>query len=142
MVSYHYPKEYPDDIHEICPRLFMSDVFTAEKPNVLAELKITHIVTVSSGIAPRYPDKFVYKVIPVEDQPMQDLKQHFERAIEFIEEALSKEEGVVLVHCTAGISRSGTIVCAYLMWKNKWTFDQAWEYGRSKRDKMYPNVGF
>lgn len=46
------------------------------------------------------------------------------------------------MHCAAGISRSGSIVCAYLMYKNKWTFEQAWEYGRSKRSKMYPNVGF
>ena len=28
------------------------------------------------------------------------------------------------------------------MYKNKWTFDKAWEYGRSKRGKMYPNSGF
>ena len=67
MVSKYNFKEDPDDIHEICPRLYMSDVFTAEKLRVLADFKITHIVTVSGDIAPRYPDKFNYKVIPVED---------------------------------------------------------------------------
>jgi hypothetical protein len=45
----------------------MSDVFTAEKLTVLNDLKITHIVTVSGGISPKYPSKFKYIVIPVED---------------------------------------------------------------------------
>ena len=45
-----YENSYPTDINEICPSLYMSDVFTAEKQSVLTELKITHIVTVSSGI--------------------------------------------------------------------------------------------
>ena len=73
--------------------------------------------------------------------PSENLGTHFKDAIKFIDKAI-EEGGCVLVHCAAGISRSGTIICAYLMWKNRWTFDQAWEYGITKRKEMYPNKGF
>lgn len=56
------------------PGLYMSDVFTAENMDVLREYKITHILLVSAGISPRYPDKFTYKVIKVDDKPTQDIK--------------------------------------------------------------------
>lgn len=133
-----------NDIHEIIPGcLYMSDVFTAENMQVLDQHKITHIVTVSGGIKPRYPHLFEYLVLPIDDSPDQMLKKHFLPAIEFIDKAIEgNPNNKVLVHCAAGISRSGGIVCAYIMWKQKWTFDNAWKFGRSKRPKMYPNSGF
>ena len=109
----------------------MSDVFTAEKKEVLDHYKITHVVTVSGGIKPRHKEHFEYLVLPIDDSPEQDLRQYFKRAIEFIDGALTANPtNVVLVHCAAGISRSGGIVCAYLMWRQKWTFQNAWLYGR------------
>jgi len=48
----------------------------------------------------------------------------------------------VLVNCFAGISRSATIVIAYLMYKNKWDVYTALAYVRSKRFIINPNYGF
>ena len=83
-------------------------------------------------------------VIPIDDCPEEDLRQYFKKAIQFIDETLygGSPNYVVLVHCAAGISRSGGIVCAYVMWKMKWNFENAWLYGRNRRPKMYPNSGF
>ena len=108
---------------------------------MLEERKITHILTVSKHINPKFPDKFEYQCIEVDDMPSENLSVHFLKGIKFIKSALDKG-GRVLVHCAAGISRSSTIVCAYLMQQNSWTFDKAWAYGQSKRAKMYPNSGF
>ena len=36
------------------------------------------------------------------------------------------------IHCYAGISRSGMVVVAYLMYKNKWTRDEALAYVREQ----------
>ena len=81
-------------------------------------------------------------VIPIEDVSEENVKRHFKTAIEFIDNALypsddaipkDKPANRVLVHCAAGISRSASIVCAYLMWKQKWTFETALTFGREKR---------
>jgi protein-tyrosine phosphatase len=131
-----------EDIDEIIEgKVYMSDVFTAENLEVLDEKKITHIVTVSKGIRPRYPEKFQYFVIEVNDETTEDLRKHFRPAIDFIDNALFSS-GVVLIHCAAGISRSGAITCAYLMFKNNWSFKDAFDYGRTKRSKMFPNLSF
>ncbi|CDW78718.1 leucine rich repeat and phosphatase domain containing protein [Stylonychia lemnae] len=129
------------DIDQILPNLYMSNVYAAENQQILQELKITHIVTVSAGIKPKYPSFYNYKVILVDDNPKFDVKQYFWDAIQFVEDAV-QNNGVVLIHCAAGMSRSAAITIAYLMWKNKWTFKEAYDFGRSKRNKMFPNLGF
>ena len=46
------------------------------------------------------------------------------------------------MHCAAGVSRSGTIVIAYIMWKKQMLFKDAIEFVRARRDVVCPNPGF
>ncbi|VDB95559.1 unnamed protein product [Peniophora sp. CBMAI 1063] len=70
-----------------------------------------------------------------------DLKPHLEGAVERIDAALKRGKNV-LVHCQQGISRSASIVIAYLMRKRGMTFDAALAYVRSRRACIKPNSGF
>ncbi|CAI2165228.1 6458_t:CDS:2 [Funneliformis geosporum] len=47
----------------------------------------------------------------------------------------------VLVHCYKGISRSGSLIIAYLIYKGR-SFDQAFSYARSIRPQIQPNSSF
>ena len=75
------------------------------------------------------------------DSDKADIKQHFAKSNEFIDEAI-KNNGNVLIHCHAGISRSSTILIAYIMKSQKMSLDKVLELLKSKRDKVNPNAGF
>lgn len=85
--------------------------------------------------------KFKLKRIAVNDNETQNLKDHFEEAIEFIEEARNAN-AKVLVHCQAGISRSPTIVIAYLMKLKGLKFNDAYNRVRELRPIIAPNLIF
>eukprot|EP00345_Euplotes_harpa_P004067 CAMPEP_0168331516 /NCGR_PEP_ID=MMETSP0213-20121227/8380_1 /TAXON_ID=151035 /ORGANISM="Euplotes harpa, Strain FSP1.4" /LENGTH=86 /DNA_ID=CAMNT_0008335307 /DNA_START=185 /DNA_END=445 /DNA_ORIENTATION=- len=67
-----------------------------------------------------------------------NIKKHFYTCIKFIDSALEADEHV-LVHCAAGVSRSPTMVIAYLMHKNQWTFEKAFAFVKNKRSCVDPN---
>jgi protein-tyrosine phosphatase len=47
-----------------------------------------------------------------------------------------------VVHCQMGISRSATVIIAYLMKRFKWSYGMARDYLRECRPSIYPNSGF
>ena len=59
-----------------------------------------------------------------------------------INDHLSNNKGGVLVHCFAGVSRSVSIVIAYLMCKYKLSFEQALAFVRKMRPIANPNPFF
>jgi atypical dual specificity phosphatase len=73
----------------------------------------------------------LYEHIPVPDHHPPYL-QDIQRAIEFIDDALSRGRKV-LVHCAAGQGRSGTVVAAYVMYKKGLTSDEALYWIRKTR---------
>lgn len=63
------------------------------------------------------------------------------RMIDIIDSYLTNNQKVV-VNCFAGVSRSSSIVIAYIMYKYKLTLEEAFQYVKSKRPIIQPNPGF
>lgn len=76
---------------------------------------------VLSGLNPCFPSDLKYKVINVMDVPWENLSKYFIACNKFIKGAL-EQGGTVFVHCYAGVSRSATIVIAYLMSEHHMNF--------------------
>ncbi|XP_072801903.1 dual specificity protein phosphatase 22 isoform X4 [Vicugna pacos] len=82
-----------------------------------------------------------YLCIPAADSPSQNLTRHFRESIKFIHECRLGGEGC-LVHCLAGVSRSVTLVVAYIMTVTDFGWEDALHTVRAGRSCANPNLGF
>ena len=77
--------------------------------------------------------------IEIDDGWYQNISQYFQSTFDFIEQNIA---GGIYVHCHAGVSRSATIVIAYIMQKQRISFNEAYQLVKSKRPCISPNLDF
>lgn len=105
----------------------------------MQEVKIKHVLTVSQEQRPKERQGINYYYIPFFDKDFDIL--HLPDCFDIIDKAISKEENI-LVHCIQGISRSGSVCCAYVMKQKKQGFLQTWNELKKKRSVIHPNEYF
>ena len=128
--------------YQILPHLFLGCRKVATCLPSLKASGITNVLNVTSSI----PNKFTsagltYKQIAVEDSHDVNMLQHLPEAFAFIEKARVSGERV-LVHCHAGMSRSVTVILAYLMKFFNHTLDSAYEHVKQIKSDISPNFSF
>jgi atypical dual specificity phosphatase len=134
--------EYQRVPQEIIPELlWLGPKAAASDIRELQALGITDIIIASATITPRFPGCFNYKKIAVDDVPSADIATFFEDCIVFLE-AASQSNRRVLVHCNQGVSRSATLVAAYIMKSQKKTAKEALDFIKTRRYVANPNSGF
>ena len=123
---------------EIIPGLFVGDRDAASSqppPGVRSVLNITQKCPCFHEAELRYLH------IELDDNNNAKIAKYFEAANLFIDAALKAEEGV-LVHCKNGMSRSSTLVIAFLISRRGQTLAEAYETVRRARPIILPNAGF
>lgn len=105
--------------------------------SVLNKCGITHILVAGELLEVAFPEKFEYKRLSLIDAADHDIKSTFLEATKFINSGK-----VTFVHCKAGVSRSATIVLAYLMMQLKMKFKEAYEFLETRSPYISPNPGF
>lgn len=141
--------KYPNvhmDWHKIFPdrvtdNLFIGSLRSAQEQRVYDELKIGHVLTCGTGMSIYLSENMDQLQLALADTVEEKLSGHLQKGIEYISNAVKKDERV-LVHCFAGLSRSASMVCAYLMKENMWTFEKSLEVVRKGRPNAHPNAGF
>lgn len=102
---------------QITDRLFVGDLASASNIEAMKEQGITHIVSVFNGTIELFPSELKYKTIHINDDHWIDIKKYFNESNEFIDQALSEPNTKVMIHCQRGVSRSVTLLMAYLLFK-------------------------
>ncbi|BGP08415.1 Dual specificity protein phosphatase 1 [Rhodotorula toruloides] len=129
-----------DPMQEVIPGLWIGDYNASQDHNLLKERNISCIV---SGMRQEYaaaPGIDLHRV-SVDDTDSTNILEHFVPTADFIDAALRKGQNV-LVHCQAGVSRSTTLLAAYLMRNHGLNVEQAVERIRSVRPQVEPSEFF
>ncbi|KAH6916021.1 protein-tyrosine phosphatase-like protein [Coprinopsis sp. MPI-PUGE-AT-0042] len=131
--------------NQVRDRLYLSDYWTARNPEEVERLGITHVVSIMEG-CPVIPTTILSQNrvwINIMDTSETEILIHLESTTEFIKKALEEDENnKVLVHCLQGISRSATVVCAYLIATEGMGSQEAIDHLQTIRHVVCPNLGF
>ena len=127
------------NISQIDDKLWLGNLNAAEDTKDLKSKGIKKVLSIMTGYFPKYEkqDNFIHKAFDADDIDSQNIIQYFGECLNFI-----NGEEKVLVHCGAGVSRSSSIVIAFIMWKRKLNYEDAVNFVKEKRPFIWPNPGF
>lgn len=136
------PRRFPSEI--LPGQLYLGDMAHAKNCEGLEEMGISFILSV-------YHDRPELKVdartvdwlfLEAMDSEKQDLTPLFDRSVKFLTRAVDNCKSAAYVHCGKGVSRSTTLILAYLMKAKNWSLSQALKHCQSCRPIVNPNAGF
>ncbi|XP_052769299.1 serine/threonine/tyrosine-interacting protein B-like [Mya arenaria] len=136
------------EMQEIVPGLFLGPYAAAMKSKKcdLQNRGITHIVCIRQNIEANFiranfPDTFKYLILDIADTFTENIIRFMSQFQQFVDGCL-KEGGKVLIHGNGGISRSASLVVAYLMEKLSLSFKDALMFVQRRRFCINPNEAF
>ncbi|XP_029383510.1 dual specificity protein phosphatase 13-like [Echeneis naucrates] len=140
-------KRFGNHVNEVWPNLFIGDMSVANDRYSLWKLGITHVLNAAhgkmhcQGSHGFYGPTVDYYGVPADDSPSFDLSRYFFPSADYIQNALNTTGARVFVHCAVGVSRSASLVLAYLMIHHHYTLEEAINKVKEHR-WIFPNRGF
>ena len=99
----------------------------------IVKSNVSHMLNVASELNLKRVNHTYHKIGINDDDKDTNIQDYLEPCVMWIQNAIDKEDGVVLVHCLEGKSRSVCVCIAYLCSVLNWTFDEALEAISTKR---------
>lgn len=142
-IWYEYQWKYDPIPSKITDEIYLGNKISATNTTKLKEFGITHIVVCGDEftIDMTMRKNFKYLQIKIGDVEFLDIKQFFPSCYDYIKQCIDNK-GKVLVHCSAGISRSSSVVCSFLIKNKQISFEEAMEIIWKSRIVASPNRGF
>ncbi|NXQ49830.1 dual specificity protein phosphatase 14 [Catharus ustulatus] len=128
-------------IAQITPSLYLSRGSVASNRHLLLSRGITCIINATIEIPNFNWPQFEYVKVPLADMPNAPISLYFDSVADKIQ-SVARKHGATLVHCAAGVSRSATLCIAFLMKYHKASLFDAYNWVKSRRPVIRPNVGF
>ena len=126
---------------KITDKLFIGNINDAFAKDKLHQNGITHIINTTVDIPNYFEDDFEYLRISVNDSFTENISDHFLSVICFIKKVFN-DNGIVLIHCHEGISRSVSFAIAFIIYQDKITYDDAFNIIVKNRPIADPNINF
>ena len=125
-------------IDKITDKIYLGSLEGIKENDYFKKENINSILSITNDLPKTDLDKSInHKIIDIGDLYSENIIKYFKECIEFIE-----NNGKIFIHCTCGVSRSATIVIAYLMWKTHSAFNETYLFVKKRRPEIDPNNGF
>lgn len=136
-------RQYDVIMSKITDFLYLSSLTAAQNVELLRKNKITHVINCClENQSPKYGvPGLTCLLFKLRDTGLENIDSLFLESIAFIHGARMQNK-TVLVHCYQGVSRSASLVIAYIMWANDLSYEEAYSHVRSCRGVVSPNTGF
>lgn len=138
--SYCLPQVTQVSSDKILDNIYLGNLSASVSKDYIEENNINHIISAVTGAYPIY-DNITYTCLDLLDESFFEINKVFNETNNVIEENLRKNKNI-LIHCICGVSRSTTVLCAYLIKKTNYTPEEAVNLIREKRSIVNPNPGF
>ncbi|KAL4436018.1 hypothetical protein ABPG74_022253 [Tetrahymena malaccensis] len=133
---------FKDKMTKIIEGIYVGNYLSAMDQKNLMKENITHIINCSPSDCPNlFENDFTYLNINIQDNWKTNLFLVIYIILDFLRNAL-QQNGRVLIHCNQGISRSPSIVIAYLIYTEKINANIALEKLKKKYPYADPNLDF
>ncbi|XP_031385743.1 protein-tyrosine-phosphatase MKP1-like [Punica granatum] len=133
---------FDKECSKIADHIYLGSDAVAKNRETLRQNGITHVLNCVGFVSPEYfREDLVYKTLWLQDSPSEDITSILYDVFDYFED-VREQGGRVLVHCCQGVSRSTSLVIAYLMWRDGQSFEDAFQYVKAARGVTNPNMGF
>ncbi|CAK9144534.1 unnamed protein product [Ilex paraguariensis] len=133
---------FDKECSRIVDHVYLGSDAVAKNHKVLRQNGITHVLNCVGFVCPEYfKNDLVYKTLWLQDSPSEDITSILYDVFDYFED-VREQGGRVFVHCCQGVSRSTSLVIAYLMWKERQSFEDAFQHVKTARGVTNPNMGF
>ena len=121
--------------------LYLGSYRNACDKQEIKDIGINYVLNCAIECMESFPIGVKYCHLKINDMPSFKITPHLEKATSFINQA-QINDGIILVHCQLGISRSTSCVIAYMIKYMGYTVMNALDFIRKKRPQVMPNFGF
>ncbi|CAL9121402.1 unnamed protein product [Musa textilis] len=133
---------FDKECSKVADHIYLGGDYVARNREILRQHGITHVLNCVGFVCPEYfKSDLVYKTLWLQDSPTEDITSILYDVFDYFED-VRQQGGRVFVHCCQGVSRSTSLVIAYLMWREGQSFDDAFQFVKAARGIANPNMGF
>ncbi|KAF4357952.1 hypothetical protein F8388_026930 [Cannabis sativa] len=133
---------FDKECSKVAEHIYLGGDAVAKDREILEQNGITHVLNCVGFVCPEYfKADFMYRTLWLQDSPSEDITSILYDVFDYFED-VREQRGRVFVHCCQGVSRSTSLVIAYLMWREGQSFDDAFQYVKAARGIADPNMGF
>lgn len=123
----------------ILPGIYLGDINNANNIEILSKCNIGYVINVAKELNNVYEKTSIKTIKLPWDHNQEDIMVNFDSAFDFVEEALNSNVNV-LIHCHCGISRSASLVIAYVMKSRGYNFETAYMFVKNISPCISPNL--